>query len=224
MQGLRALQPSGAEGAQPGPACGGKVGLGCCSGLFLFHDCNCTKWSRSGALPPSPGPPGNLRHSHRFPHVTWGRLRRPASLLLPCPAAPRWLPGPGSGAWESRSQGGEGKGGRARSLGSWGSPRERGPWRGGKNGGGPERQRPGDWLPERLGGLVAAAGSYSTRPLAAPPPSTHTHSHTFPFRQEAEPQEARPSLAWAGRRLQLLIHGEASSRLAPPPGCALYQG
>lgn len=132
----------GGGGRAAGP---GEGGLGCCSGL-LFHDCNCTEWSRSGALPPSSGPPGNLRHSHRFPHATWGRLRRPASLLPPtlppCPAARHWPLGPGSKAWESRSWEEECKGGApgasdpGAALGS-GGPGGEGKVEGGQDGSGP---------------------------------------------------------------------------------------
>lgn len=100
--------------------------------------------------------------------------------------------------------------GRAGRLGSWGCPRKQGPWRGGKRGGRPRRQRPGGRLPARLGGLVAAARS---RPNLR-------HTHFPPLRGG----RTAGVLARAGRKLQLLIHGEASARLAPPPGCAFKEG
>ena len=203
--------------AGPGEAEGG---LGAARGFFvffLFYGCNCSKRSRSGALPPSPGPPGNLRHSHRFPHVTWGRLQRPNGSLphsfpaqLPAAGRSAWPPEPGNpGAGEGRAKGwGWGSAGRLR---SWGCLRQQGPGRGGKGGGGPAQQqtrRPAAGAARRSGGCC---GSPPVR-------------FSLALRWEAGQREARRSLARAGGRLQLPIRGEARARLAPPAGCALYQG
>lgn len=219
VQGLRPRRPSRGGSALLGPAKpkAAWVLLGAFFFFFLFYGCNCSKRSRSGALPPSPGPPGNLRHSHRFPHVTWGRLQRPNGSLphsLPAqlPAAGRsaWPPEPGNpGAGEGRAKGwGWGSAGRLR---SWGCLRQQGPGRGGKGGGGPGQQqtrRPAAGAARRSGGCC---GSPPVR-------------FSLALRWEAGQREARRSLAWAGGRLQLPIRGEARARLAPPAGCALYQG
>ena len=164
MQTLRAWPPSGCGGSQLGPA---KAKVACGAALGFFHGCNCTERSRSGALPPSPGPPGNLRHSYRFPHVTWGRLQRPASPLphsLPAqlPAAGRlaWAPEPGNpGAKEGRAKGGApGAWDPGAALGS------RGPGGEGREAG-QDGSGPGGRLPARPGGPVAAAGSPPLTPL-----------------------------------------------------------
>ena len=49
---------------------------------------------------------------------------------------------------------------------------------------------------------------------ASRPNLRHTH---FPSLRECR---TAGFLAWADGRLQLLIHGEANARLAPPPECA----
>lgn len=190
-----------------GPDEDGLGGLECCSGLFLFHGCSCTERSRSGTLPPSPGPPGNLRHSHLFPHVTWGRLRRPASPLPPC--LPSWPPSPGSGAWESRSRGGGSKEERVGRLGSWGCLRKRGPPWGVKGGGGPGLQRPR--------GQASSAARRSGGCRRVPP---ITHPPTFPLGGEAGQQEAEGrSFSFMAKPVRdLLLRQGALSTTGEGPG------
>lgn len=209
VQGLGALRPSRAGDAQLGA---GKAAWGAARGFSRFTIVT----AQSGAaLARSLRAQGPLETcvtataSHMQLGADFGG--RPACCLPP--SLPAQLPGTGRLA-QLQSLGipelerGMQRG-RAGRLGSWGCPRKRGPRQGGKRGGRPRRQRPGGRLPARLGGLVAAAGS---RPNLR-------HTHFLPLRGG----RTAGILAWAEGKLQLFIH-ETNARLAPPPGCAFYQG
>ena len=113
--------------------------------------------------PSKPRAPWKLASQPPLPTYNLGptsEAKRPPPSLPPCPAARRWPVGLGSGTWESRSRGGEGKaGGGAPGASDPGAALgSRGPGGEGRVEAGQDSSSPGGRLPARPEGPVAAAG------------------------------------------------------------------
>lgn len=216
VQGLRSKTLGGGS-ALLGPA-KAKAAWGAARGFFFsfFFFFTVATARRGAALARSSKPraPWKLASQPPLPTYNLGptsEAKRPPPLTPSLPSCPPLAgrPGPEPG------NPGAGGGGQLRG-GAPGASGILGPGSGSRGPGGEGREAGQD--SSSPGGRLPARACYPARAVVASRPLL------LALRWEAGQREARRSLTWAGGRPQLPIRGEARARLAPPAGCALYQG